>query len=296
MAIFRKSMTQCNKEDTMKSFIRAILSLAILFAPLLLSAQQHPKDLPQKQTVTFLVRDGDSLVPKSVDVVYSPTKGQDKQVLPYDQAPEAKTTVQPKYPDIATRAGMEGTVWTKVSIDETGKVTNVTISKSDAEIFNQVSIDAAMQWVFKPALKDGKPIATEVAIPFRFKLQKGGEVTDYSQSGMAPLFVSVGSRPGYRVMRQHPYLIGQSPTSSNDWYPESALKDKFEGIVGLKLTINLVGRVERVEVESHAREDLDSAAVRLARTWTFTPGQANGMPEKTVIRVPITFYLDRQMK
>ncbi|MBF8296831.1 MAG: TonB family protein, partial [Bacteroidetes bacterium] len=88
----------------------------------------------------------------------------------YDQAPEAKTTVQPKYPDIATRAGMEGTVWTKVSIDEAGKVTNVTISKSDAEIFNQVSIDAAMQWVFKPALKDGKPIATEVAIPFLFKM------------------------------------------------------------------------------------------------------------------------------
>jgi TonB family protein len=284
----------------MKLSVHSILILGILFIPLLLSAQESQKDQPQKQSVTFLVRDGDSLIPKSVDVVYNPTSVQDKQdkkaFPPYDQAPEVKTQVQPKYPDIATRAGLEGTVWTNVMIDETGKVTKVTIFKSDAEIFNQPSIDAAMQWAFKPAMKDGKPIATEVAIPFKFKLQKGGELTDYTQPGMAPLSVTIGSHAGYRVMRQHPYLIGQSPTSSNDWYPESALKEKFEGLVMLKLTISSYGRVERVEIEGHAREDLDSAAVHLARTWTFIPGQANGMPEKTQIRVPIVFYPGRQMK
>ncbi len=222
---------------------------------------------------------------------------QEKQKPPYDQPPEAKTQVQPKYPDLATKAGIEGTVWTNVSIDETGKVTKVTISKSDAEIFNQVSIDAAMQWAFKPAQKDGKPIATEVSIPFRFKI-KVADATDYSPpSGMSPLFVAVtGPSGGYRVMRQHPYLIGQSPTSTNNWYPQSALKDKFEGIVTLKLTVSLYGRVERIEVTGHAREDLDSAAVQLARTWTFIPGQANGMPEKVIISVPVSFHPGRQSK
>ena len=222
--------------------------------------------------------------------------GQDPQAKPYDQAPEPKTTVQPKYPDAATRAGTEGTVWTKVAIDETGKVVKVTISKSDAEIFNQPSIDAAMQWAFKPAMKDGKPIATEVAIPFRYKLQAGGGPTDYTQSGKSPLLISVRPGSGYRVIQQQPYLIGQSPTVSNEWYPESAQKDKFEGLVMLKLNVNLYGRVERVEIEGHAREDLDSAAVRLARTWTFIPGQASGMPEKTVIRVPIFFSSGRPQK
>jgi TonB family protein len=67
-------------------------------------------------------------------------------------------------------------------------------------------------------------------------------------------------------------------------------------MVFLKLTINVGGRVERVEVMAHAREDLDSAAVHLARTWTFTPGQWNGMPEKSVIQVPVGFYLGRQAK
>jgi len=275
----------------MKKTNSLVMLLVLCIIIPMVSMARQTKEVPATQVIA---------VKSAADESPSLTAGnppQDKPKPPYDQAPEAKTTMQPKYPDIATKAGIEGTVWTNVSIDETGKVTKVTISKSDAEIFNQVSIDAAMQWAFKPALKDGKPVATEVSIPFRFKLSKGSEITDYSQpGGMPPQFVAVVPRSGYRVMRQHPYLIGQSPTSTNDWYPESALKDKFEGIVRLKLTVNLFGRVERVEIISHAREDLDSAAVHLARTWTFIPGQANGMPEKTVIQVPVDFYLGRQTK
>jgi TonB family protein len=280
----------------MKSSVRLVWGLGLLLIPLLLTSQEIQKDQTQKQSVTFQVRDGDSLIPKSVDVVYNPAKGQDKQAAPFDKAPEAKTMVQPKYPDAATKAGTEGSVWTKVSIDETGKVTKVVVTKSEAEIFNQAAIDAAMKWEFRPAMKDGKSVATEVSIPFKFKLQKGPLVPDYTQSGMTPLMVLAEPRGGYRVMNQIPYLIGQSPTRSNEWYPESALKDRFEGMVFLKLTVNVGGRVERVEVMTHAREDLDSAAVQLARTWTFTPGQWNGMPEKSIIQVPVGFFLGKQAK
>jgi TonB family protein len=269
----------------MEKRLSLVVLVVCIIAPMALVAQEA-KEVLAKPAIAV------TSAPSKLSVLTATNPVQDKQKLPYDQAPEAKTTVQPKYPDLATKAGIEGTVWTNVSIDTTGKVTNVTITKSDAEIFNQPSINAAMQWAFKPALKEGKPIAVDVAIPFRFKI-KGAEITDYSELGMAPLFVAVSPRSGYRVTRQHPYLIGQSPTTTNEWYPESAIKDKFDGIVMLKLTVNLYGRVERVEIEGHAREDLDSAAVQLARTWTFTPGQANGMPEKCVIRVPVSFHLGR---
>lgn len=280
----------------MKHITRTIAVVVFLSIPVLLLAQALKQDAPQRQAVTFQVKDGDSIVPKTVDVVYNPAGGQDKPQLPYDQAPEGKTQVQPKYPDLATKAGLEGTVWTKVFIDETGKVTKVTITKSDAEIFNQPSIDAAMQWVFKPALKDGKPITAEVAIPFRFGLQKGPFIPDFTVPGRSSLSVAVTARPGYAVVLQHPFLIGQSSAGTNQWYPESALKDQFKGTVILKLTINIGGRVERVEITSHAREDLDSAAVQLARTWTFIPGQYTGMPEKSIISVPVTFYPGRPQK
>lgn len=270
-----------------------LIALGVVLLSGSLPAQQSSKEPGTTENTTIAARE---LAMQAEPGAAVGQDKQDKKAPPFDQAPEAKTVVQPKYPDAATKAGTEGTVYTSVSIDETGKVTKVTVSKSDAEIFNQASIDAAMKWTFKPALKDGKPIAVEVSIPFRFKLSKGEGITDYTQPGGDPFFVLVGQRPGYRIMRQQPYLIGQSFTSTSDWYPESAIKDKFEGIVGLKLTINTYGRVEKAEVASPAREDLDSAAVRLARTWTFTPGQLYGMPEKSMIRVPVSFNLDRQVK
>jgi len=90
--------------------------------------------------------------------------------VPYDQAPEPIKQVTPKYPDLATRAGMEGTVWVKLWIDETGKVVKAEVLKSDAEIFDQPALDAGKQWLFKPAMSKGKPIAVWVSVPFRFKL------------------------------------------------------------------------------------------------------------------------------
>ena len=90
--------------------------------------------------------------------------------VPYDRAPEPLKQVTPKYPELATRAGLEGTVWVKLWVDESGKVVEATAFKSDAEIFNEVAVDAAMQWIFKPALTKGKPVAVWVSVPFRFKL------------------------------------------------------------------------------------------------------------------------------
>lgn len=91
--------------------------------------------------------------------------------VPYEKAPEAVKMVQPKYPDLATRAGLEGTVWVKIWVDKEGKPKKAVVQKSDAEIFNQPATEAAMQWVFTPAMMKNGPVSVWVSIPFRFKLQ-----------------------------------------------------------------------------------------------------------------------------
>ncbi|MDH7515890.1 MAG: TonB family protein [Bacteroidota bacterium] len=91
--------------------------------------------------------------------------------VPYEQEPIAVKQVRPKYPDIALRAELEGTVYLKVWVTKEGKVKKAVILKSDAEVFNQAAIDAAMQWVFTPALQQKKPVDVWVAIPFRFRLK-----------------------------------------------------------------------------------------------------------------------------
>ena len=90
--------------------------------------------------------------------------------VPYEKEPVVVKKVDPKYPEIALRAGLEGNVYLKVWVDKEGKVRKAVILKSDAEIFNQNAIDAAQQWVFTPAVMQKGPVSVWVSIPFRFKL------------------------------------------------------------------------------------------------------------------------------
>lgn len=92
--------------------------------------------------------------------------------VPVEKQPAPVKQVQPTYPEIARRAGVEGTVWIKIWVDKEGKAKKAQVIKSDAELFNQVALDAAMQWVFTPAVMNNGPVAVWVSIPFKFKLNQ----------------------------------------------------------------------------------------------------------------------------
>jgi periplasmic protein TonB len=91
--------------------------------------------------------------------------------VPVEKQPEIVKSAQPDYPEIAKRAGMEGTVYVKILVDKEGKPKRAVVIKSDAEMFNQPSIDAAMKFLFTPAIQDKKPVEIWVVIPFKFRLQ-----------------------------------------------------------------------------------------------------------------------------
>jgi len=90
--------------------------------------------------------------------------------VPYEKEPTVVKRVEPKYPDLALRAGLEGNVFVKVWVDKEGKVRKVVTLKSDAEIFVQSAEEAAKQWIFTPAVMQKGPVSVWVSIPFRFRL------------------------------------------------------------------------------------------------------------------------------
>lgn len=98
-------------------------------------------------------------------------EGPPPDFVPVEKQPVPVKQVTPVYPELAQRAQMEGTVWVKIWVDKEGKPKKAVVIKSDAEIFNQAAIDAAMQWVFTPAIMNNGPVAVWVAIPFKFKLK-----------------------------------------------------------------------------------------------------------------------------
>ena len=82
--------------------------------------------------------------------------------------------VKPQYTKEAMQARIQGSVWLSCVVSETGFISDVKVSKSlDTEHgLDQAAIDAARQWEFKPAQKDGKAVPVRVTIELTFTLKK----------------------------------------------------------------------------------------------------------------------------
>jgi TonB family protein len=90
--------------------------------------------------------------------------------LPVDKEPTVLKKVNPQYPELALKSGLEGKVWVKIWVGSDGTPKQVVILKSDSDVFNQVSIDAAKQFLFTPAYIKDKPVDCWVSVPFKYKL------------------------------------------------------------------------------------------------------------------------------
>ena len=87
-----------------------------------------------------------------------------------EKNPEVVFNPAPDYPDVARRSGVEGTVFIKMWITKEGKVKLTEVIKSGSALFDQPAMDAAMRWVFTPAIMNNAPVSVWVTVPFKFRL------------------------------------------------------------------------------------------------------------------------------
>jgi periplasmic protein TonB len=73
------------------------------------------------------------------------------------------------YPEIAKRAGIEGKVFVRAFVDETGSVTSAEIVKGIGGGCDEAAMDAILKTKFTPGKQRGKPIKVQVTIPIVFK-------------------------------------------------------------------------------------------------------------------------------
>lgn len=87
-----------------------------------------------------------------------------------EELPEAITKVPPSYPQAAREANVEGTVLVQVLVGRDGRIADTKVVKSIPEL-DDAAVASARQWVFKPAMTAGKPVAVWVAVPIKFSLR-----------------------------------------------------------------------------------------------------------------------------
>jgi protein TonB len=84
------------------------------------------------------------------------------------ESPSVLTRVDPIFPDAARRAGIEGTVELEVSIDATGKVTDVEVARGLPFGLSESAVDAVRRWTWKPARTASGPVASRKTVRVKF--------------------------------------------------------------------------------------------------------------------------------
>jgi periplasmic protein TonB len=87
------------------------------------------------------------------------------------EGPTLVSRVEPVYPDLARRAGIEGTVELEVSIDVTGVVTDVEVVRGLPLGMSEAAADAVHRWKYKPARAAAGPVASRKSVRIRFVLR-----------------------------------------------------------------------------------------------------------------------------
>jgi protein TonB len=87
------------------------------------------------------------------------------------EGPVVVSRVEPSYPDLARRAGIEGTVELEVSIDATGAVTDVEVVRGLPLGMSEAAADAVHRWKYKPARTAAGPVASRKSVRIRFVLR-----------------------------------------------------------------------------------------------------------------------------
>jgi protein TonB len=76
-----------------------------------------------------------------------------------------------KYPEIAKKAGVEGTVFLQFVVDENGNVMDPAVVKGIGAGCDEEALRAIRTAKFKPGKQRGKPVRVRFSLPVRFRLK-----------------------------------------------------------------------------------------------------------------------------
>ena len=91
-------------------------------------------------------------------------------VYQVDTEPTVAQEVKIPYPDEARRSGVEGTVTLSITVNAEGRVVKAVVLKGPGYGLDEAAREALLRFRFKPAVKNGESVATEMKYSYTFLL------------------------------------------------------------------------------------------------------------------------------
>ncbi len=214
------------------------------------------------------------------------------EFVPYDREPKPIGGFDAihenlRYPELARRAGIEGTVILYVQIDEQGEVVDMRVIKSMGDSgCDEAAVEAIKKVKWIPAEADGKPVKVWISVPVRFKLSNGGE-NQTDKKELKETFVPFDEEPTP--------VGGFTAVHENLQYPEIARRAGIEGAVLVYARIDENGDVADTKImKSLGDNGCDEAAAEAIKKTKWNPAKQNGKPVAVWVTVPVRFKLSQE--
>lgn len=93
-------------------------------------------------------------------------------LLAQTSKPQILHRIEPQFSEEARKAKWAGgEVMATIQIDAEGVVQEVDVTEHPGMGIDKTTVEALKQWKFKPAMKDGKPVATKATVQVNFQRQ-----------------------------------------------------------------------------------------------------------------------------
>ena len=198
--------------------------------------------------------------------------------------------VKPVYPLEARDKQLQGQVWVKIQVSETGDVESAEVISGDP-VLAESAISAVRKWKFKPFIKDGKPVSISAKVPINFAFSENIEQEAPPHEADA----SPGSSPAsgetpQRVRVSQGVSRGLLVYKVQPVYPPAARREGVQGTVVLRAVISKEGRIADLRLISGA-EELAPAAIGAVQQWRYKPYLLMGKPVEVDTEILVNFTL-----
>ncbi len=257
----------------------ALLTIALLMPAPRLRAQ--PPDLPVATPQPLAQNGRDTKAPQGTtsEQVYEIGNGVSSPVPIRQQ--------DPTYTHAAMEAKVQGEVQLSGIVESNGLLDQIHVTRSLDTVYglDQAGIDAAKKWIFKPAMKDGRPVPVRVQLILEFRLSAGPPTTTQAPEDDFAKGAYIASTAG---------LVLPSPVRQIDpEYTPEAMDQKIQGTVMIEIVVAPDGTVARARVVRSLDKTygLDASALAAAKEWTFKPGTLKGQPVPVLTELAMEFRL-----
>ena len=141
-----------------------------------------------------------------------------------------------------------------------GRPHQVVVLKSDNDVFNQSAVDAAKQWVFTPATKEGKPVSVWVSVPFKFSVWREPEETHRYAEDLRKIITS----PTVIILK------GPKNLKKFITYPRVAVERKIQGTVFASVGLKDSSTVTDMKITQSLQKDCDRAVLAGLASYDFS--------------------------